>query len=181
MIAALTLQPGPALAAKNKDAVAIIIGNKDYTSRIPAVEFAHRDADAFKVFVTDVLGYPSENIIDLRDSTKAQSETAFGNRVTHEGKLWRYHNSRGKSDVMVFYSGHGVPGLRDRMGDLRGGGNPEEKPVHEVGIDYSFAVGKYEVTQAQWRAIMGNKRALAIREKVLGPEHVNVAQSFNNL
>ena len=28
---------------------------------------------------------------------------------------------------------------------------------------------------------MGNKRALAIREKVLGPEHVNVAQSFNNL
>ena len=114
MTAALTLQLGTALAAKNKDAVAVIIGNKDYTSRIPAVEFTHRDADAFKVFVTDVLGYPPENIIDLRDATKAQLETAFGNRVTHEGKLWRYLDPRGKSDVMVFYSGHGVPGLRDR-------------------------------------------------------------------
>ena len=114
LIAALTLQPGPALAAKNKDAVAVIIGNKDYTSRIPAVEFTHRDADAFKVFVTDLLGYPPENIIDLRDATKAQLETAFGNRVTHEGKLWRHLDPRGKSDVMVFYSGHGVPGLRDR-------------------------------------------------------------------
>ena len=47
LIAALALQLGPALAAKNKDAVAVIIGNKDYTSSIPAVEFALRDADAF--------------------------------------------------------------------------------------------------------------------------------------
>ena len=118
LIAALTLQLVPALAAKNKDAIAVIIGNKDYTSSIPTVEFAHRDADAFKVFVTDVLGYLPDNIIDLRDATKAQLESAFGNRVTHEGKLWRYLHPKGKSDVMVFYSGHGVPGLRDRKGYL---------------------------------------------------------------
>ena len=42
------------------------------------------------------------------------------------------------------------------MGDLSGIGGYEEKPVHEVKIGYSFAVGKYEVTQAEWEAVMGN-------------------------
>ncbi len=31
----------------------------------------------------------------------------------------------------------------------------DEKPVHEVCVD-DFSIGKYEVTQAQWRDIMGN-------------------------
>jgi tol-pal system protein YbgF len=107
---------GAKAAPLNKDAVAVIIGNKDYKSRIPTVDFAHNDADAFKAFVIDVLGFDPENIIDLRDASKAQLETAFGNRETHEGKLWRYISPKGKSDVVVFYSGHGVPGLKDKRG-----------------------------------------------------------------
>lgn len=35
-------------------------------------------------------------------------------------------------------------------------GDPNEKPVHQVTINYSFYMGKYEVTQAQWQAVMGN-------------------------
>ena len=140
MIAILTLQLGTALAAKNKDAVAVIIGNKDYTSSIPTVEFAHRDADAFKVFATDVLGYLPDNIIDLRDATKAQLESAFGNRVTHEGKLWRYLDPKGKSDVMVFYSGHGVPGLRDRKGYLLPvNADPDTPEINGYPLDTLFA------------------------------------------
>ena len=107
---------GAKAAPLNKDAVAVIIGNKDYKSRIPTVDFAHNDADAFKAFVIDVLGYDPENIIDLRDASKAQLETAFGNRETHEGKLWRYISPKGISDVVVFYSVHGVPGLKDKRG-----------------------------------------------------------------
>jgi formylglycine-generating enzyme required for sulfatase activity len=34
-------------------------------------------------------------------------------------------------------------------------GNDEERPVHEVTLS-DFSIGKYEVTQAQWRAVMGN-------------------------
>ena len=37
-----------------------------------------------------------------------------------------------------------------------GGDRTKEKPVHEVKIGHSFAVGKYEVTQAEWEAVMGN-------------------------
>jgi formylglycine-generating enzyme required for sulfatase activity len=101
---------------KNRRSFAVIIGNKNYKGRVPSVDFAHNDADAFRGFVIDVLGYDPENIIDLRDASKAQLETAFGNRETHEGKLWRYISPKGKSDVVVFYSGHGVPGLKDKRG-----------------------------------------------------------------
>ncbi len=42
-----------------------------------------------------------------------------------------------------------------QMGDTFGDGNSDEKPVHEVCPD-DFYIGKYEVTQGQWKAIMGN-------------------------
>jgi formylglycine-generating enzyme required for sulfatase activity len=34
-------------------------------------------------------------------------------------------------------------------------GDPDEKPVHKVTVP-TFYLGKYEVTQAQWQAVMGN-------------------------
>ena len=48
-----------------------------------------------------------------------------------------------------------IPAGSFKMGNMSGR-NPKEKPVHEVKIGYSFAVGKYEVTQAEWEAVMGN-------------------------
>lgn len=42
-----------------------------------------------------------------------------------------------------------------QMGDTFGDGYAEEKPVHEVCVD-DFYIGKYEVTQGQWKAVMGN-------------------------
>jgi formylglycine-generating enzyme required for sulfatase activity len=105
-------------APTNKHAVAVIIGNTNYQSRIPSVDFAGNDADAFKRFVIDVQGYDPENIIDLRDATQAQLMSIFGNDRSHEGKLWRYLDPKGRSDITVFYSGHGVPGLKDKRGYL---------------------------------------------------------------
>ncbi len=42
-----------------------------------------------------------------------------------------------------------------QMGDTFGDGDDDEKPVHEVCID-SFYMGKYEVTQGEWKKIMEN-------------------------
>lgn len=41
-----------------------------------------------------------------------------------------------------------------QMGDSFGDGLPFEKPLHEVCVD-SFYLGKHEVTQGQWKKIMG--------------------------
>lgn len=35
-------------------------------------------------------------------------------------------------------------------------GEPDERPLHQVTISKAFYLGKYEVTQAQWQAVMGN-------------------------
>lgn len=113
-----TLQP-KSFDIINNYGVALVIGNKNYTGdQIPDVKYAHNDADAFVRWLTDVLGYQKKNIINLRDATQAQMEAALGNNRTHEGTLWQYLRPGKKSDVTVFYSGHGVPGLKDGRGYL---------------------------------------------------------------
>ena len=105
------------LVTQNKYAVAVIIGNRDYAERTPDVAFAGNDADAVRRFVIDHLGYREGNIIDLRDATLTDLNAAFGTASNHKGRLFDYVRA-GQSDVIVFYSGHGVPGLKDRKGYL---------------------------------------------------------------
>ena len=49
-----------------------------------------------------------------------------------------------------------IPPGSFRMGDLSGDGEMDVKPVREVRIGYSFAAGKFEVTQDEWVAVMGS-------------------------
>jgi formylglycine-generating enzyme required for sulfatase activity len=42
-----------------------------------------------------------------------------------------------------------------QMGDTFGDGYDSEKPVHEACVD-DYYIGKYEVTQGQWQAVMGS-------------------------
>ena len=102
---------------KNPHAVAVIIGNSNYGSRAPSVKFAGNDADAVKEFIIKKLGFRTGNIIDLRDASQAELLTTFGSDKSFKGKLFDYVRPK-KSDVVVFYSGHGVPGLRDKRGYL---------------------------------------------------------------
>ena len=46
-----------------------------------------------------------------------------------------------------------IPSGKFEMGS--GNGESDEKPIHSVSIN-AFALGKTEVTQGQWRAVMGN-------------------------
>lgn len=46
-----------------------------------------------------------------------------------------------------------VPGGCYMMGDIFGGGDHNEMPVHEVCLKDTW-IGKFEVTQGQWRALM---------------------------
>ena len=125
----------------NPFGVAVIVGNKVYANeRVPEVTFAHRDADGFRRYVLDVLGYDPDNVIDLRDATQAELESAFGNERSHEGKVWRYLNPTHGSDVVVFYSGHGVPGLKDRRGYLLPvDADPHTAEINGYPIDVLYA------------------------------------------
>ncbi|ARA93021.1 hypothetical protein AWN76_007530 [Rhodothermaceae bacterium RA] len=49
-----------------------------------------------------------------------------------------------------------IPAGTFLMGDIQGVGYGDELPVHEVTLTKDFYIGKYEVTQAQWQAVMGS-------------------------
>jgi uncharacterized caspase-like protein len=54
------------------------------------------------------LGYKDGNIIFEPDVTKAELEMIFGTEKNHRGMLYNYIKP-GKSDVFIYYSGHGSP------------------------------------------------------------------------
>ena len=127
---------------RNPDGVAVIVGNRHYADdRVPEVMYAHRDADAFKRYVLDIHGFDEDNIIDLRDATQAKLMATFGNDRSYKGSmLWRYLDPEGRSDVLVYYSGHGVPGLEDRKGYLLPvDANPDTVQLNGYPIDWLYA------------------------------------------
>lgn len=88
---------------KNNDAVAIIIGIQNY-KRLGKADFANQDAQIFYEYAHRALGIPSERIKVLTDSDADQA--AF--LKTFRNWLPLYVN-KDKTDVFVFYSGHGLP------------------------------------------------------------------------
>jgi len=99
--------------------VAVIAGNRNYRhDRATDVTYAHRDAAAFRRYVVEVLGYDPDRIIYVRDATLGRLTEVFGNERNHQGELWSILDPKGRSDVVVFYSGHGGPGLTDKRGYL---------------------------------------------------------------
>jgi uncharacterized caspase-like protein len=102
------------LGADNGDSIAVIIGNKDYRRTVP-VDFAHNDADAMKDFLVRSLGYREANVFILKDATLNEFNQMFGTEKKPEsGQLWRAAKE-GRSNVFVYYSGHGVPDLSTKQ------------------------------------------------------------------
>lgn len=99
---------------KNPNAFAIVIGNKDYVLT-KNVDFAINDAKSIKNYLVDVMGYSEGNIFYIENATKSNLETYFGTKDNPEAKLFN-NIKQGVSDVFVYYSGHGAPGLKDKKG-----------------------------------------------------------------
>jgi len=86
-----------------RDAVAIIIGIEKY-KRVPKAEFANLDAKDFYNYAVRGLGIKPENIKLLID------EEADDIEIVKAFENWMpLQVNKGKTDVYVFYSGHGLP------------------------------------------------------------------------
>ena len=119
-VAALTTLANAAGAEiRDPHGVAVIIGNMDYRDKdVFDVTYAHRDAEAFKHYVLDIRGFDPKNVIELRDATRQDMFKAFGRPGNPRSDIWAHLNPEQGSDVIVYYSGHGVPGTNDRKGYL---------------------------------------------------------------
>ena len=60
-------------------------------------------------------------------------------------------------------------------------GRSDESPRHEVEISRGFWLGKYEITQGQWEAVMGTTPWSGRGRVVLGPSHPAVIISWDEV
>jgi hypothetical protein len=124
---------------KNRNSLAVIIGNRNYSGRTYNVDYAHRDADAMKRFIINKLGYREGNIFDLRDAGVNAISAVLGNEKSHEGDLFNALR-KDQSDVIIYYSGHGVPGLKDeRPYLLPVDGDPNSAEITGFSVDTMYA------------------------------------------
>ena len=98
----------PVTRMKNKDAFAVVIGNRDYEGDIPNVDFAVRDAEYVKEYLIKTMGYRPGNIFYYNNATLSKIKVAF--------KKLRRAVKKDKSDVFVYYSGHGAPDPDSKQG-----------------------------------------------------------------
>lgn len=104
----------PAGKISRPDAIAVVIGNRDYSKTKP-VDFAINDARVMKKYLVNSLGFQEGNILYYENATKGDFEMLFGTDSNEKGRLFNTV-MQDVSDVFVFYSGHGAPGLKDQKG-----------------------------------------------------------------
>jgi uncharacterized caspase-like protein len=103
----------PLTLTRNPMAAALVVGIEDYPGVMAPARFARRDAKIFKRYLTESLGVPRENVITLLDA----EATTGSIRTAVEGQLGSIIE-RGKSDVYVYYAGHGAPDVSSKSAFL---------------------------------------------------------------
>jgi hypothetical protein len=112
------------------DMLVLVIGNRTY-AEAPPVAYAHNDAEAFASYFQRTLGVPKENVIVELDLNSIGMNRLFGTEDVPDGRLAR--RARFVDEILVFYSGHGVPVFRSEglpMGYLL----PVDVPAAEPGF-----------------------------------------------
>ena len=99
----IRLNPANIKVQPSRDMVAIIVGIQNY-KRIPKAEYANDDAQDFYDYAIRALGVKPENIKLLIDDGADEVDilAAFRNWLPMKVK-------KNKTDLVVFYSGHGLP------------------------------------------------------------------------
>lgn len=111
---------------------ALIIGNEDYSSYQSGlrtesdVDFAIRDARAFKVFAANILGVPEEHILLLLNAREREMRRAL-NQINALSRA-----SGGEAEIYVYYAGHGFPDEQTR--------EPYIIPVDVSGAELNYAI-----------------------------------------
>ena len=106
----------PTATAPRPQAVAVIIGNKDY-DHAPDVDFALNDARLMKNYVTKAMGYREVNTLLKENARQSDLYSLFGNETNYKGQLYNYA-VKGQSELFIYYSGHGAPDPNTSQGYL---------------------------------------------------------------
>ena len=136
------LNPANVRVQQSRDAVAIIIGIENYR-RVAKADFANADAKEFYTYASRALGIKPENIKLLVDDGADLSDVldAFQNWLPLKV-------NKGKTDVYVFYSGHGYP-IQDGKGLYFLPFNVDSKILDRTSVKQKEIVSALQKAQAK--------------------------------
>ena len=97
--------------------------------------------------------------VNTSSSQRTASVTVTGAGKTHTIAVTQAGKSPLNPDMVLVQGGSFTMGCTGEQGiDCY----PDERPAHQVTLS-SFYIGKYEVTEEQWKAVMGNNPSIDIR------------------
>lgn len=95
----------------NEDTYCVIIANGDYED-VPKVEFAVHDGEVFKEYCMKTLGIPEKHIKTFINASYTDFKRAINWMETIANV------TDGKSKLLFYYSGHGIPNDKDKAAYL---------------------------------------------------------------
>ena len=132
----------PKTLTNNPDALAVVIGVESY-QYVPDATYAFNDAEVFREYLAETMGMRRQRIKLATNNKATQAE--FNKLLGPNGWLAR-NISKGKSDVVVYFSGHGIASPDTKSSGLL---------PHDV--DPNYSVGLRTTKLYQDLAAMGAK------------------------
>ncbi len=100
----------PKTKMNNPNALAVVIGIENY-QYVPDATYAYNDAEVFREYLADTLGFKKQKIKIATNSKATQAE--LNKLLGSNGWLSRNIVKR-KSDIVVYFSGHGIANQKDK-------------------------------------------------------------------
>ena len=103
---------------------------------------------------------PWAEVLEVKPDVAVVTDARLRDQLERTGLPWRVKDKSTGIEMLL------VP-----PGKYRRGASPadveaedDEKPPHEITITQAFYLGRYEVTQAQWQAVMGSNPSTKLKE-----------------
>ena len=104
----------PKTKMNNPNGVAVVIGVENY-QYVSDATYAYNDAEVFREYLADTLGYKKSKIKIVTNSKATMAEL---NKLLGPNG-WIARNVKAKtSDVVVYFSGHGIPDVKRKKTGL---------------------------------------------------------------
>ena len=100
----------PIVNTPNSNTIALIIANEKYTN-MPYVPYALNDGNIFKEYCLKTLGIPEENILYQTNATLNGIRQKID---LLQKKVQARSNAKKETNIIVYYTGHGVPDINTK-------------------------------------------------------------------
>ena len=100
----------PKTQMNNPDALAVVIGIENY-QYVPDATYAYNDAEVFREYLSQTLGFKKQRIKLATNSRATQAEI---NKLLGSNGWLSRNIVKAKSDVVVYFSGHGIANQNDK-------------------------------------------------------------------